>query len=117
MEVVATTKNIRMSPLKGRDLARKVQGLKVGEALKITQFSARKAAFHLGKTIKSAVANAQHNNNADPDTLWVRQAVIDDGTRMRRFWPRARGSASPIERRLCRVKVVVSDQAPDGRRK
>ncbi len=117
MEVVATTKNVRMSPLKGRDLARRVQGLSVGEALKITQFSSRKAAFHLGKTIKSAVANAQHNNNADPDSLWVCLAVIDDAARMRRFWPRARGSASPIQRRLCHIKIVVSDEAPKGRRK
>lgn len=117
MEVVATTKNVRMSPLKARDLARKVHGLGVGEALQITEFSARKAAFHIGKTIKSAVANATHNLNADPDQLWVKMAVVDDGARLRRFWPRARGSASPIERRLCRIKVVLTDEARKGRRK
>ena len=87
MEVVATTKNVKMSPLKGRDLARKVQGLTVGEALKITEFSPRKAAFQIGKTLKSAVANATHNENADADALWVKAAGVDDGSRLRRFGP------------------------------
>ena len=111
MEVTAITKNVRMSPQKGRALARKVQGLTVSEALKITEFSPRKAAFVLGKTLKSAAANATNNADLDVDTLRVKLAVFDEGPRMKRFWPRARGSASPILRRLCHVKVVLSDQA------
>ena len=111
MEVTAITKNVRMSPQKGRALARKVQGLTVSEALKITEFSPRKAAFVLGKTLKSAAANATNNADLDVDSLRVKLAVFDEGPRMKRFWPRARGSASPILRRLCHVKVVLSDQA------
>ena len=110
MDVVAITKKVRMSPYKGRTLAREVQGLPVAEAIKVTQFSPKKAAFHLGKTLKSAVANAEHNSGLDVDTLYVKLAVFDEGPRMRRFWPRARGSASPIARRLCHIKVVLSDQ-------
>jgi large subunit ribosomal protein L22 len=110
MEVTAITKNARMSPQKGRSLARKVQGLSLSEALKITEFSPRKAAFVLGKTLKSAAANATNNADLDVDTLRVKLAVFDEGPRMKRFWPRARGSASPILRRLCHVKVVLSDQ-------
>lgn len=111
MDVTAITKNVRMSPQKGRALARKVQGLTVSEALKVTEFSPRKAAFVLGKTLKSAVANATNNADLDVDGLRVKLAVFDEGPRMKRFWPRARGSASPILRRLCHVKVVLSDQA------
>jgi large subunit ribosomal protein L22 len=109
MEVTAITRNIRLSALKGRPLARKVQGLPVAEALKITEFSPRKAAFHLGKTLKSALANARNNAGMDVDRLRIQQAVFDEGARLRRHWARARGSASPIARRLCHVKVVLTD--------
>ena len=111
MEITAITRNVRLSAMKGRALAREVQGLPVAEALRITQFSPKKAAFHLGKTLKSAIANAKHNNNLDVDSLIVKLAVFDESTRMRRYWPRARGSASPIARRLCHVKVVLTDRA------
>ena len=98
-----------MSASKGRDLARAVQGKSVAEALRITEFSPRKAATVLGKTLKSAMANARNNRHVDVDDLKVKLAVFDEGVRMRRHWPRARGSASPIARRLCHVKVVLTD--------
>lgn len=109
MEITAITRNVRLSAQKGRPLAREVQGLPVAEALKVTQFSPKKAAVHLGKTLKSAMANARNNRNVDVDGLKVKLAVFDEGVRMRRHWPRARGSASPIARRLCHVKVVLTD--------
>ena len=109
MEVTAITRNVRMSAQKGRPLARKCQGLPVSAALQIVEFSPRKAAAVLSKTLKSAVANARNNANLDVDTLKVSLCVFDEGTRMRRFWPRARGSASPIAKRLCHCKVVLTD--------
>ena len=109
MEVSAITRNVRLSAQKGRPLAREVQGKPVLEALKIVAFSPLKAAFHLEKTLKSAIANASNNAGLDVDGLTVKLAVFDEGTRMRRHWPRARGSASPIARRLCHVKVILTD--------
>ena len=109
MEVTAITRNVRMSAQKGRPLARKCQGLPVSAALQIVEFSPRKAAAVLSKTLKSAVANARNNANLDVDMLKVSLCVFDEGTRMRRFWPRARGSASPIAKRLCHCKVVLTD--------
>ena len=53
------------------------------------------------------MANAKNNYNMDVDTLKVKLCVFDEGARMRRFWPRARGSASPIAKRLCHCKVVL----------
>ena len=108
MEVTAITRNVRMSAQKGRPLARKCQGLPVSAALQIVEFSPRKAAAVLSKTLKSAVANARNNANLDVDMLKVSLCVFDEGTRMRRFWPRARGSASPIAKRLCHCKVVLT---------
>jgi large subunit ribosomal protein L22 len=107
-EVTAITRNVRMSAQKGRPLARECQGLHVAEALRVVEFSPRKAALILSKTLKSAVANAKNNAGLDVDTLMVTLCVFDEGTRMRRFWPRARGSASPIAKRLCHCKVVLS---------
>jgi large subunit ribosomal protein L22 len=109
MEVTAITRNVRLSAEKGRPLAREVQGLPVAQALSVTRFSPRKAAFVLGKTLKSAVANARHNHELDVDGLRVRLAVFEEGPRVRRIWHRARGSASPIAHRLCHVRVVLTD--------
>ena len=109
MEVTAVTKFARLSPSKARDLARHLQGLPVAEALKITQFSPRKAARLLGKTLKSAIANAENNDDLAVEDLKVKMAIVDEGPRMRRFWPRARGSVSPIAKRMCHIKIVLTD--------
>ena len=109
MDVTAITRNVRLSALKGRPIARQVQGKSVAQALQVTQFSPQKAALALGKTLQSALANARTNAKLDVDTLTVKLAVFDEGMRGRRFQPRARGSAAPIARRLCHVKVVLTD--------
>ena len=110
MEVQAITRNARMSAAKGRPLARACQGLKPADALKIVEFSPKKAAEILKKTIMSAIANAKHNNGvADAADLTVKLCVFDESIRMKRYWPTARGSAHPIARRMCHCKVVLTD--------
>jgi large subunit ribosomal protein L22 len=81
MEVQAVTKFARLSPTKARDLARKVQGLPVADALQVTDFSARKAAALIGKTLKSAIANAENNAKLAVDELTVKEAVVEEGGR------------------------------------
>ena len=111
MEVIALTKNARMSAAKGRPLARECQGLPVAAALKVVEFSPKKAAGILKKTLLSAVANAKNNNGVqDPGSMTVKLSVFDESVRMRRYWPTARGSAHPIARRLCHCKVVLTDE-------
>ena len=109
MDVTAITKYARMSHSKVRDLARRVQGLPVAEALKVTDLSERKGAFLLGKTLKSAVANAENNAHLSVDELVVKTAVVEDGPAMKRFWPRARGSAGRVDKRMCHIRVVLTD--------
>ncbi len=110
MEVIAITRNQRMSAFKGRPLCRSCQGLKASDALKIVEFSPKKAAVIIKKTILSAIANAKNNNGIqDAASLTIKQCVLDESTRMRRYWPTARGSAHPIARRLCHCKVVLTD--------
>ena len=111
MEVTAITRNARMSAFKGRPLCRAVQGLKAGDAVNIVEFSPKKAAEIIKKTLKSAMANAKHNDNvADPASMTVKLCVLDESVRMRRYWPTARGSAHPIARRLCHCKVVLTTE-------
>ena len=111
MEVQAISRNVRLSAQKGRPIARKVRGMSVANALRVTEFSPLKAAAVLGRTIKSAMANARHNNGLDVEALSVKLCVFDEGARMRRMWPAARGSGHPIARRLCHCKVVLTDGA------
>ncbi len=110
MEVVAITRNARMSAAKGRPLARACQGLKAADALKVVEYSPKKAAEILRTTLLSAIANAKNNNGvAEPGSMIVKLSVFDESIRMRRYWPTARGSAHPIARRMCHCKVVLTD--------
>ena len=111
MEITATTKYIKMSPTKARDLANEIKGLPVSDALFITEFNARKAAVQIGKTLKSAIANAEHNQGLSADQLIVKNAIVDGGPMMKRYRPRARGSASPIQKKTSHITIVLSDQA------
>jgi len=110
MEVHAVTKYVRMSPSKARDLTRAIQGCTVAEAVGLTATNKRKAAFQVAKTLKSAIANAENNANISVDDLFVKEAVIEDGPTMKRYWPRARGMVSPIQRKTCHVRIVLTDE-------
>ena len=109
MDIVAETKYVRLSPTKARDIAREIQGKGVDDALKVTDFNKCKAAVLIGKTLRSAIANAENNNGQPSDTLKVKTAVVDKGPVMKRFWPRARGMVSPIKRKTSHIRIVLSD--------
>jgi large subunit ribosomal protein L22 len=110
MDVSATTKYVRLSAGKARDMARALRGLPAEQALALTRVNASKAGREFHKTLRSAIANATRNHALDAASLRVARAVVDEGPSLRRFWPRARGSASPIRRRLCHFTVVLTDE-------
>ncbi len=91
-------------------MASEIQGLSVAEALRITSFNAMKAATELGKTLKSAVANAESNEGVSADKLFIKDAYVNEGPALKRSRPRARGSASPIRKRTSHITVVVTDR-------
>jgi len=111
MQVHAITKNVRMSPQKMREVVRQIQGLPALEAQSVLAIIPRKSARFVAKTLKSAIANAENNNNAKPELLWVKEAVAGTATSYKRFTPKARGSAGPIIKRNCHIKITVSDEA------
>ena len=98
-----------MSPVKARGIADAIRGQSVGDALRITGFHASKAAAQIGKTLKSAVANAAGNEGVPAERLIVKEAFVDGGPVLKRFRPRARGSASAIRKRTTHITVVLTD--------
>ena len=111
MDVSAITKYVRMLPTKARDLANEIKGLPVAEALRITEFNARKASLQIGKTLKSAIANAENNEGLSVDDLYVKNAIVDGGPMQKRFRPRARGMASPIQKKTSHITIILTDNA------
>ena len=110
MEVQAITKNIHMSPQKMREVVRQIQGLSAVEAANKLRFVPRKSARWVEKTLRSAIANAENNAKLKPETLKVREAVAQTAMRLKRFSPKARGSAGPIIKRFSHIKIVLSDK-------
>lgn len=113
MEKVAITKYVRISPSKAREVARLIQGKPAVEALTMVNLIPRKAARLIEQTLKSAVANAEHDEKeaVDRSRLYVKEAVIGDGPTMKRFQPKARGSAGRIRKRSSHIRVVVAEIA------
>jgi large subunit ribosomal protein L22 len=112
MEVRSTYRYARISPFKAREVTREIQGLPVSAALDLLTFTPKKAAFLIGKTLKSAIANAENNANLKPDGLVVKEAIVGEGPTVKRIMARARGSASRILKRTSHIRIVLSDEIP-----
>jgi large subunit ribosomal protein L22 len=110
MQVHAIMKNVPMSAQKMREVVRQIQGLPALQAQAVLAFVSRKSARFVAKTLDSAIANAENNNKVKPETLTVKEAVAGTATSLKRFTPKARGSAGPIIKRRCHVKITLSDE-------
>ena len=117
MQVQAITKNVRMSAQKMREVVRQIQGLPAAHAQAALAVTPRKGARFVAKTLKSAIANAEdlksHHKEYSTlvvENLYVKEALAQTASILRRFTPKARGSAGPILKRNCHIKIVLSDQ-------
>lgn len=104
----AVLRNAHMSAYKVREVLDLVRGLPVHEAADILRFSERDAARAVGKLLASAVANAENNDELDPESLFVSACFADEGTTAKRWRPRARGRATRIRKRTSHITVIVS---------
>src|SRR5437588_5615265 len=118
MEVQAVLKNVRMSAQKMREVVRQIQGMPAAQAQAVLAFVPRKGARFVAKTLKSAIANAEdlktHKKEySDMDTanLVIKEAVAQTASTFKRFTPKARGSAGPILKRSCHIKITLSDES------
>lgn len=110
IEARAVAKYIRISPRKARAVANTIRGKSVEEAFRILAFSPKKAARIIEKVLRSAVANAENNFGLDAANLYVAECYVNDGPRLKRIWPRGRGRADIIKKRMSHITVVVRDR-------
>jgi len=104
----AVARWVRMSSSKARPILDLIRDKDVQSADEILQFTTREAAHVIRKVLASAVANAQNNDDLDPETLYVKACFADEGPTLKRFKPRARGRAGRINKRTCHITVVVA---------
>ena len=109
MEVRAYTKNVRMSPKKVRQVARQIQGMEASQARAVLKIIPRKSARLIGKTLQSAMANAENAHNINPDGLTISEAIVEEGRVLRRIIHCARGSAHPLRKRSCHIRITLSE--------
>jgi len=110
MKVQAKSKYIRISPRKVRLVIDLVRGMKAEKALSMLKFTKKAAASEVAKTIKSAIANAEHNFNLKKKDLVISEIKADEGPTLKRFQPRARGVAYEIKKRTSHIFVSLEVQ-------
>ena len=109
METKATLRGVRLSVDKGRLVADMIRGKKVDQALNILAFTQKKAAGIVKKVLESAIANAEHNDGADIDTLKVKTIHVEQGTTLRRFTANAKGRGNRISKPTCHIYITVGN--------
>lgn len=106
----AVTKFVRINPRKARLVAGIVRGKDVVEALSQLRFNNTKAGRHLHKTLHSAIANAETNNELRRENLIVKEVRVDEGARYKRSKPKNKGGRHPILKRTSHLTVVVGEK-------
>ena len=108
METKAVAKTVRIAPRKARLVIDLIRGKNIKEAQAILMFTPRAASPIILKVLNSAVANAEHNNKLDVETLYVKEAYVGEGVRLKRLLPRAKGQGDIIKKRTIHITVVVA---------
>jgi len=111
----ATQRSARQSPYKMRLVIDEIRGKSVNDALAYLAFSKKHAAKQIEKTLRSAVANAEHasreNNTAlDVDALYITRAVVNEGPKLKRFMPAAMGRATPVQKRTSHIEIELAER-------
>ena len=110
LTVKAINKNVRTSPRKLSLVLNFIKGKKADVALRDLEFSRKRISKDVSKTVKSAISNAENNNQFDIDNLFVKEAYVGKGLVMKRFRPRAKGRASPIKKPFSRITIILEEK-------
>ena len=108
--VKAVNKNVRSSPRKVSLVLNSIVGKKVDVVLKELDFLRKKVSLDVSKTVKSAISNAENNNQLDIDNLIIKEAYVGKSIVMKRFRPRAKGRASAIKKPYSRLTIVLTEK-------
>lgn len=110
MKVEASLNNLRITPRKVRLVAYSIKGLSVDEAAAQLEKQVKKPSDFLAKLLESAIANAENNFSLDRSNLFVDDVVVGEGPKLKRWMPRAQGRATPIWRRMSRVRLILAEK-------
>ncbi len=108
--VKAVNKNVRSSPRKLSLICNFIKGKKADVALRDLEFTRKRIAKDVSKTVKSAISNAENNYQFDIDNLFVKEAYVGKSLVMKRFRPRAKGRASPIKKPFSRITIILEEK-------
>ncbi|MFL2704242.1 MAG: 50S ribosomal protein L22 [Gammaproteobacteria bacterium] len=109
MDTRAYLKGTRLSPQKAGLVANAIRGKSVQDAMDFLVFNKQKGSAVIKKLLESAIANAENNNNADIDLLSVKSIIVNQGMRLKRMKPRARGRADRIIKPTCHIEIILSE--------
>ncbi|GAE31495.1 MULTISPECIES: 50S ribosomal protein L22 [Halalkalibacter] len=110
MQAKAVAKQVRIAPRKVRLVVDLIRGKQVGEAIAILRHTPKAASPVVEKLLNSAIANAEHNYEMEPNNLVISEAFVDEGVTLKRFRPRAMGRASRINKRTSHITLVVTEK-------
>lgn len=116
MDIHARLSFLRIAPRKVRLIAKELCGLSVDQATTVLQYLPQRSSAHLLKLLRSAVANAKHNYEIDADKLFVREVRVGGGAKLKRFMPRAKGSAYRIEKKTSHIDLFLAEKEPGEKR-
>jgi large subunit ribosomal protein L22 len=108
--VKAINRNVRSSPRKINILLKSIRGKKADIAIRNLSFARQRIAFDIKKTVQSAVANAENNNQYDVDNLYIKEAYVGKSIVLKRFRPRAKGRASAIKKPYANLTIILSEK-------
>ena len=108
--VKAVNKNVRSGARKANVVLNFIKGKKADIAIRDLEFTRRKVAEDIKKTIKSAISNAENNYQYDVDNLYVKEAYVGKSIVMKRFRPRAKGRAAAIKKPFSRVTIILEEK-------
>ncbi len=108
--VKAVNKNVRSGARKANLLLNFIKGKKADIAMRDLEFTRKKVAVDIRKTVKSAVANAENNYQFDIDNLYIKEAYAGKSIIMKRFRPRAKGRAAPIKKPYSRITIILEEK-------
>ncbi len=111
-EVTAKLNNLRLAPRKVRAVAGLVKGKNVTEALNQLEFYVRRPSEPLKKLINSAIANAENNFNMVKDNLYIKELIVDEGIKLKRFRAKGFGRAEPVQKKTSHIKLVLDERTP-----
>lgn len=117
MQVTAQLNQLRIAPRKVRLVAGLIKGMDVVRAQAHLSVLAKRSSASLSKLLKSAISNAENNASLNKENLFIKDIIVNEGTKLKRFRPKGMGRVNPIQKKTSRIKIVLEERVPGLKRK